>query len=226
MDRDRLASYLEAGLSVRQIAELTGKNRSTVSYWLRQHRLHTSGSPGVATSDGISKEMLEPLVQDGKTIREIARRTGRSESSVRYWIARHGLPSPFEVRNGYRRQPLDRSRRYRQRECPVHGQTVFVLERSGHVRCRQCRIDAVTKRRREIKRLLVQEAGGACALCGYDAYLGALQFHHRDPSAKSFSLSGAGVTRSLARARAEAAKCDLLCANCHAEVEAGKATLP
>ena len=30
-----------------------------------------------------------------------------------------------------------------------------------------------------------------------------------------------GVTRSLAAARAEAAKCVLLCANCHAEVEAG-----
>jgi hypothetical protein len=34
------------------------------------------------------------------------------------------------------------------------------------------------------------------------------------------------VTRALAKAREEAAKCVLLCANCHAEVEAGIAQLP
>jgi len=42
---------------------------------------------------------------------------------------------------------------------------------------------------------------------------------------KAFSLSFAGVTRSIAAARDEAAKCALLCANCHAEVEAGVAIL-
>jgi hypothetical protein len=35
-----------------------------------------------------------------------------------------------------------------------------------------------------------------------------------------------GITRSLARLRAEAAKCVLLCANCHAEVEAEGIELP
>jgi len=34
-----------------------------------------------------------------------------------------------------------------------------------------------------------------------------------------------GVTRSLARAKAEAEKCVLLCANCHAEVESGVRSL-
>ena len=65
------------------------------------------------------------------------------------------------------------------------------------------------------------EAGGACAACGYSRYLGALAFHHVDPTAKRFTLAGEGVTRSLASAREEARKCVLLCANCHAEVEAG-----
>jgi hypothetical protein len=53
------------------------------------------------------------------------------------------------------------------------------------------------------------------------AVLGALQFHHIDPTRKSFSLGREGVTRSLAKAREEARKCVLLCANCHAMVEAG-----
>jgi hypothetical protein len=63
-------------------------------------------------------------------------------------------------------------------------------------------------------------------LCGYSRCPAALQFHHRDPATKSFAVSRQGVTRSLARARAEARKCVLLCANCHAEVESGFAQLP
>jgi hypothetical protein len=61
-----------------------------------------------------------------------------------------------------------------------------------------------------VKAILVEEAGGVCAACG---------------AAKQFALSAKGVARSLARARAEAAKCVLLCANCHAEVEAGVRTI-
>ena len=70
------------------------------------------------------------------------------------------------------------------------------------------------------------EAGGACVICGYDRYAGALQFHHVDPAEKSFSLSERGLARSLVKARAEVAKCVLLCANCHAEVEGRIATIP
>jgi hypothetical protein len=77
------------------------------------------------------------------------------------------------------------------------------------------------RRRRRVKTILVQEAGGACRLCGYDKYAGALHFHHLDAGSKEFSLGQAGITRSIEAARAEARKCVLLCSNCHAEVEAG-----
>jgi hypothetical protein len=72
-----------------------------------------------------------------------------------------------------------------------------------------------------VKALLVAEAGGACALCGYAGSPAALHFHHVNPAEKSFALGPTGVTRALERARAEAAKCVLLCATCHAEVESG-----
>ena len=61
--------------------------------------------------------------------------------------------------------------------------------------------------------------------CGYDTCIAALHFHHLDPTSKSFHVSQPGVTRLLARARAEAGKCVLLCSNCHAEVEAGVTVL-
>jgi hypothetical protein len=110
--------------------------------------------------------------------------------------------------------------------CPAHGMTRHVPRADGSFRCARCRSEQVAARRRRVKRQLVDEAGGCCELCGYDACLGALQFHHVDPGAKSFAISRRGVTRALSKAREEAAKCVLLCANCHAEVEAGLAQLP
>ncbi|MEA2179365.1 MAG: hypothetical protein QOG77_2662 [Solirubrobacteraceae bacterium] len=84
----------------------------------------------------------------------------------------------------------------------------------------RCQSEQVIERRRRLRAQLVAEAGGACVLCGYHRYVGALHFHHVDPSTKRFQLGG-GATRSLERNRREAAKCVLLCSNCHAEVEAG-----
>lgn len=81
----------------------------------------------------------------------------------------------------------------------------------------KCTVEAVTKHRKNKRTQLVLEAGGKCVECGYDKYIGALQFHHRDPATKLFTISGKGQTYSIARMREEAAKCDLLCANCHAE---------
>jgi hypothetical protein len=72
-----------------------------------------------------------------------------------------------------------------------------------------------------MKVILVAEAGGGCRLCGYSRSLAALHFHHLDPGEKLFGLGREGVTRSLTVMREEARKCILLCANCHAEVEAG-----
>ena len=86
---------------------------------------------------------------------------------------------------------------------------------------RSIHMDHVSARRRRMKETLVAEAGGACRICGYDRCLRAMQFHHLDPATKCFAVSQNGVTLALAAARAEASKCVLLCANCHAEVESG-----
>jgi ribosomal protein L37AE/L43A len=110
--------------------------------------------------------------------------------------------------------------------CPRHGATRFRRRSEGGWRCLKCRAEAVVERRRVVKATLVREAGGACALCGYDRSMVALQFHHRDPADKQFHIAHRGAARSISTARGEAAKCVLLCANCHAEVEAGLATIP
>jgi hypothetical protein len=80
--------------------------------------------------------------------------------------------------------------------------------------------ESVTRRKQKVKRLLVQEAGGRCAVCGYDRCIINLVFHHVDPSQKVFALSSS-TTKALATYREEMRKCVLVCANCHGEIEAG-----
>jgi hypothetical protein len=102
--------------------------------------------------------------------------------------------------------------------------TEFARYSAGHGRhrwcCKRCVGENVTRRKQKIKWILVEEAGGCCAICGYDTTVINLHFHHVDPATKSFSLH-MGTTKAIARYREEARKCVLLCANCHGEVEAG-----
>ena len=72
---------------------------------------------------------------------------------------------------------------------------------------------SLRKRRRQRKADLVAAYGGRCVDCGYSTCPEALQFHHRDPLTKDFGLGH--FNGSLARLIAEAAKCDLVCSNCH-----------
>ena len=76
------------------------------------------------------------------------------------------------------------------------------------------RISAI---RKAMKKQAVKIKGGKCECCGYDKCLAALQFHHRNPEEKSFSLATSGITHSWQEYLNEVMKCDLLCANCHAE---------
>lgn len=79
--------------------------------------------------------------------------------------------------------------------------------------------DKVRRWRQRVKERAVAYKGGSCERCGYDRCVAALTFHHRDPTTKSFGIAEKGVTRSWKRVKEELDKCDLLCANCHAEVE-------
>jgi hypothetical protein len=63
---------------------------------------------------------------------------------------------------------------------------------------------------------LIEAKGGACERCGYRANYAALCFHHRGD--KAFALTMRDLSnRTREVLLAEAAKCDLLCHNCHME---------
>jgi transposase-like protein len=220
--RELLKTYLDRGLSLERIAVLAGKHPSTVGYWVQKHGLKAVGAETHAAKGGIPRDRLEALTREGLTTRGIAERVGLSQGTVRHWLRMYGLRT-LRHRKPHGERGADPSRQTLR--CQRHGVTEFWLEPRGIYRCLRCRSEAVTRRRRRVKDILVREAGGRCRLCGYDRHVGALQFHHLDTAAKVFGLADRGFTRSLEAARAEAAKCVLLCSNCHAEVEGGIVSL-
>jgi transposase-like protein len=219
VDRDWLAQELERGRSIAAIAREVGLHPATVAYWMNKHGLTLRDPPPPHPSrGGIEEARLRALVERGLSVRQIAAEVGLSATTVRYWLRRFGLqtqPAHYARRDGPKPREIVR-------ECRVHGWAVFRrIGREAGYRCVRCGPARVARRRRKMKDILVAEAGGACRLCGYDRYAGALQFHHLDAAAKRLQFAGRGLTRALEILRQEAKKCVLLCANCHAEVEAG-----
>jgi transposase len=224
MDRTSLEQLLGQGLSLAEIGRRFDLHESTVGDWVEKHGLRAVYRDKCAARGGLAREELEPLVERGATIAEIADAVGRSKATVRHWLGRYGLRTHGSAgarsRDGVRAARAAGLARATLR-CPHHGDHEHVREPRGYYRCRKCRQEAVVRRRRSVKEILVMEAGGRCRLCGYDRCSAALQFHHLDPGAKEFGVAQGGMARSIDRLRVEAHKCVLLCSNCHAEVESG-----
>jgi hypothetical protein len=110
------------------------------------------------------------------------------------------------------------------RTCKRHGRIVHyrISQGKGRYRwsCKRCIGEAVTRRKQRVRRLLVEEAGGRCAVCGYNRCALNFHFHHVNRADKAITMSSQNG-RSLATFREEAKKCVLVCANCHGEIEAG-----
>lgn len=107
--------------------------------------------------------------------------------------------------------------------CRIHGNTLHAWRfdkrvNRGRWRCRKCAYESMVKRRKRLKEKLVELFGSACKICGYNKSLRALTFHHRDPKTKLFGIGEAQII-GWDKLLVEAQKCDLLCANCHAEIE-------
>lgn len=62
--------------------------------------------------------------------------------------------------------------------------------------------------------------GGKCEICGYSKHYAALTFHHLNPENKEFGIDMRKFSNfSWKRIKLEIDKCQLLCCNCHMEVE-------
>jgi transposase len=171
MDRASLEQLLGQGLSLAEIGRRFGLHESTVGYWVEKHGLEAVHRERSAARGGLGRRQLVALVEANMTIAEIAAAVERSKATVRYWLTRYGL----RTRGGVGRRPAEPVQAAKraglvavEMKCPRHGPAEFAVDARGHYRCKRCRSEAVARRRRKVKSILVEEAGGRCCICGYD----------------------------------------------------------
>lgn len=112
--------------------------------------------------------------------------------------------------------------------CEICGEKFQIINSNGWSRkyCYNCspsytnetRATSISQLRRAMKKEAIKRMGGACSRCGYNKSIAALNFHHKNPNEKDFGLAQGGDTHSWDDYWKEAQKCELLCANCHAEI--------
>jgi len=164
MERAWLETKLTEGRSIESIAKEAGKHPSTVGYWVKKHGLVSAHTERHARRGALDHDSLVRLGEQGFSSRQIAHEVGRSQATVRHWLKQHGLRTQKTRSDGP--QPAEVLR-----NCPAHGEAVFVrYGATDHYRCLRCRRERVIARRRKVKQILVAEAGGCCAVCGYARY--------------------------------------------------------
>lgn len=80
-------------------------------------------------------------------------------------------------------------------------------------RCRECRVEARSHGGAR-KTMIAELKNKPCCDCRQVFHPCVMEFDHRDPSGKLFSLSD-GYKYSESAILAEAEKCDVVCCNCH-----------
>jgi transposase-like protein len=181
MQREWLAERLEAGASIEAIAREVGRDPSTVSYWVRKHGLRSAHAERHAARGPIDRQLLAEIVALRPVRPRHGRCAGTQPDDCAALACRYGLSSGPTRRRAAVAAADREGLRELELSCDRHGPTRHVRRADGF-RCARCEVRRVVAWRRKVKRILVEEAGGACVLCGYADCPAALQFHHVDPS--------------------------------------------
>jgi hypothetical protein len=83
--------------------------------------------------------------------------------------------------------------------------------------CKKCAAKRKKKPQQRFKEECIAYKGGKCVICSYNKCPAALEFHHRNPDEKDFTISHLSTVILSDEVKNELDKCDLLCSNCHRE---------
>ncbi len=171
----------------------------------------------------MKKEILETLINEGKSLNQVSKDTGKSLTTVRYWVKKYEIP--FKTKNfssqGIKEYGETKTCPKCKNNCDIND---FYNRRGkigGSVYCKKCTTIQVVERTKKLKQDMVNYKGGCCQICGYDKYIGALDFHHLNPDEKDFTIAHIRQYKFDDLIKNELDKCLLVCSNCHREIHGG-----
>lgn len=161
----------------------------------------------------MDQQNLRQLVEDGKSIRQIATLLNKSAGSVRHWLRKYNLTT-------YKEPKYSTNCKF----CGIILTDENTYSSKKRWSCKSCANKYRNERFVLTKRKMVEYKGGKCICCGFDKHYSALDFHHLDPAIKEFNLTRNSI--GWDKLKPELDKCVLLCSNCHRMIHAGVIQLP
>ena len=168
----------------------------------------------------MKEELLKEYIELNYSTYEISDLTGKSQTTVRYWLKKYDISTNYK---SFKDIGLKEYGEFR--FCPKCKKDVEIgnfYQRRGKenssVYCKSCTSLQTLERQRRLKQELVDYKGGSCTKCGYNKYVGALEFHHLDPTKRDFTIAHHKLTKFSDEIKKELDKCILVCANCHREI--------
>lgn len=176
----------------------------------------------------MEKSTLVSLIRLNYSSHDISKETNKSQTTVRYWLKKYKLKTKIPFYQGGNKKKWSKRSKIK---CSCCGKDKsikhFYAKPNGyHTHCKECLKDNVTKRQQAFKIKCVEYKGGECVCCGYKKYIGALEFHHRNPKQKDFEISRSVRNGFNEKVKKELDKCELVCSNCHKEIHAGLREIP
>lgn len=159
----------------------------------------------------MKRDILENLIEEGKSQREISRELNTSQTNLRYWLNKYGI----KTRGCLRLNP---------HKCACGETNPAKFYGNKRSICGPCH-NRYTLKQGQLKKARVRDyLGGKCINCGYNKYASPLVIHHTNPERKDPDFVG---MRGWAWARIveEVKDCVLLCANCHIAFHSGEIRL-
>jgi len=169
----------------------------------------------------MTKESLTQFIGQNISANKIAKELNVSLSTIRYWLKKHNIKTNYISFKDKVKQDITV---VKEKYCPncneIKSTSEFYLRRDKtnfSPYCKPCTSEQTLKRQRLFKTQCVEYKGGKCIDCGYNKYIGALEFHHLDPSKKDFTIAKSKLCKFDFVIQQELDKCVLLCSNCHRE---------
>ncbi len=198
LEKEKAIELRKEGRSVRSIAKILKVSKSSVSIWVRDI---------VITIE--QRKVLDENSRLARIRRIPKRKKVKCGSKKRKIASKENWKKLQEIEEG----------KYRTKRRKMMGEENWEKYQKERKRRNNKRKNLNAKfwaeRRLKLKKEYVEYKGRKCKSCGYNKCLAALEFHHKNPKDKKFSISK--YKYKLSNIKKELDKCDLLCRNCHAE---------
>lgn len=168
----------------------------------------------------MNKEKLEELINKGMSLNKISKDLNKSLTTIRYWVKKYGIEVKFK---NFKEIEIKDYGKFRfcprcKNDCPIENFYNRRGKNNSSVYCKKCTSDQSLERMRDLKTEMVNYKGNCCSICGYNKYIGALEFHHLNPQEKDFAPSQLKSYKFDDVVKKELDKCILVCSNCHREI--------